>query len=85
MGLVIQDAEVERLAEEVALATGETVTNVIKSALAKRLDELHIEDAGRPKASLEELRAIAKRLASMRTGPAIDHGEYLYDENGLPK
>ena len=36
---------------------------------------------------LREIRAIQRRCAAlMREGPsAAEHGDFLYDENGLPK
>jgi hypothetical protein len=38
------------------------------------------------KASVEELRVIARRAAAVvQEGPHLDHAAYLYDENGLPK
>ena len=40
-----------------------------------------------PAARLERMRAISKRTAKLlRQGwPPIEHGELLYDEQGLPK
>jgi hypothetical protein len=37
------------------------------------------------KVSVEELQKIAKKFRKHLRGPLIDHGELLYDENGLPK
>ena len=37
------------------------------------------------KASLEELSTIARRAAAHVKHPYLDHGDFLYDENGLPK
>jgi antitoxin VapB len=37
------------------------------------------------KASVEELLVIAKRAAAHVKAPYVEHGDYLYDENGLPK
>jgi antitoxin VapB len=39
----------------------------------------------RARASVEELRAIAKRAAAHIKGPYLGHAEFLYDERGLPK
>ena len=38
-------------------------------------------------ARLEEMRAISERCArQLRDGPsAVEHGDFLYDEHGLPK
>ena len=37
------------------------------------------------KASVEELAAIAHRIAAGVKRPRVDHAELLYDETGLPK
>jgi antitoxin VapB len=37
------------------------------------------------KVSVEELQKIAKKFRKHLRGPLIDHAEFLYDENGLPK
>jgi antitoxin VapB len=39
----------------------------------------------RRKASVEELLAIAPRISSQAKKPYLEHGDYLYDERGLPK
>ena len=38
-----------------------------------------------PRASVEELLAIADRAAAHAHRPYLDHAELLYDERGLPK
>lgn len=43
MGLNIKNAEVERLAAEIAAATGETKTEAIRKALQERKDRLGVE------------------------------------------
>jgi antitoxin VapB len=82
MSLNIKDPEAHRLAQAIAQATGETMTRVVTEALRERYERLQRTSE---KASLEELRAIAKRVAAHIKGPYLDHAEYLYDENGLPK
>jgi len=37
------------------------------------------------KVSVERLQEIAKKFRKHLRGPLIDHAEFLYDENGLPK
>jgi antitoxin VapB len=37
------------------------------------------------KAGVDELRAIARRVAACVKRPYLDHAEFLYGERGLPK
>lgn len=82
MALNIKDPETDRLARQLADLTGEKITDAVKTAVRERLDR---ETRNRGKASLEELLAIADRIASQ---PVIDPRtpeEIIgYDENGLP-
>ena len=82
MSIYIKDEETCRLADELAQLTGETVTDAIAAAIRERL-EREREIAER----LKRMRAISKRIAKhLRPGPsAVEHGDWLYDENGLPK
>jgi antitoxin VapB len=80
VSLNIKDPEAHRLAQEIARATGETVTRVVTEALRERLARLDRRNA---KASVEELLAIARRAAAHVKHPYRDHAEFLYDEYGL--
>ena len=85
MSLNIKNEETCRLAAELAELTGETKTGAITAALRERLER---ERRARDKeARVEELLAIGKRCAElMGPGPsAVEHGDFLYDEHGLPK
>ena len=85
MGLNIKNDETCRLAGELARLTGETMTGAITVALRERLKR---EKRRRSiEARSRELRAIAERCAKlMGPGPsAVEHGDMLYDEQGLPK
>ena len=82
MSLNIKDPEAHRLAQQIARATGETMTRVVTEALRERLSRLERRSA---RASVEELLAIAKRAASHVKRPYIDHADLLYDEHGLPR
>ena len=85
MSLNIKNEETCRLARELARLTGETMTGAISAALRERLER---ERRARDKeALLRELRAIADSCAKlMGPGPsAVEHGDFLYDERGLPK
>ena len=83
MSLNIKDPEEHKLAQSLAEATGETMTKAVTIALKERLSR--VRRAKKAKATLEEVRAIAKRFQSHLTGPVEDHGTFLYDEKGLPK
>lgn len=82
MSLNIKDPEAHHLAQAIARATGQSMTRVVTEALRERYRQLQRRDG---KASLEELRTIARRAASHAKGPFPDHADYLYDERGLPK
>ena len=82
MSLNIKDPETHQLAQAISRATGESMTSVVRQALRERHARLDWQNG---KASIEELLAIADRAAAHLTRPAIDHGELLYDEHGLPK
>ena len=85
MSLNIKNQETCRLARELANLTGETMTGAITIALEERLKrEMHERSV---EARVRELRAIGQRCARLlRDGPsAVEHGDFLYDERGLPK
>ena len=85
MSLNIKNEETCRLAAELARLTGETKTGAITAALRERLERERrtrdIEERRR------DIRAIAERFAQrMGPGPsAVEHGDFLYDERGLPR
>lgn len=85
MSLNIKNEETCRLAAELAELTGETMTGAITIALMERLKRerrLRSFDA-----RVKELHAIGQRCASLLAdGPlAVEHGDLLYDERGLPR
>ena len=82
MSLTIDNEETCQLANELAQLTGETPPDAIAAALRERLErERTIQER------LKKMRAISERTSKMlrEAGPPIDHGEFLYDERGLPK
>ena len=85
MSLNIKNEETCRLAGELASLTGETKTGAITIALRERLERERRERS--IEARVRELHAIGQRTARMvRDGPsAVEHGDFLYDEHGLPK
>ena len=58
------------------------MTRVVTEALRERYARLQ---HGGDRANVEELMAIADRVAAHLKRPYLDHGDLLYDENGLPK
>jgi len=82
MTLNVKDPEAHQLAQAIAKETGESLTRAVTEALRERYERLQRR---RRKASVEELRAIAKRIAAHVKRPYLDHAELLYDENGLPR
>ena len=85
MGLNIKNEETCRLARELAQLTGESMTGAITVAVRERLDR---EERQRTmEARLKRMREIADRCARLLgPGPsAVEHGQMLYDERGLPK
>ena len=85
MSINIKNEETCRLASELAQLTGDTMTGAITVALRERLERERSERSA--EARVHRLLAIGKRCASMlRDGPsAVEHGDFLYDERGLPK
>ena len=85
VGLNIKNEETCRLAGELAHLTGETMTGAITVALKERLGRERSERSA--EARVQRLLAIGRRCASMMgDGPsAVEHGDFLYDERGLPK
>ena len=78
MSLNIKNEETCQLARELAELTGETMTGAITVALRQRLER---------EKRVKELHAIGEHCASLlRDGPsAVEHGDFLHDEHGLPK
>ena len=85
MSLKIENEETQRLAGELASITGETIPEAVSVALKERLERERC--ARSVETRIEEMRAVSQRTARMlRDGPsAVEHGDLLYDERGLPK
>lgn len=85
MSLNIKNPEAHKLATELAKLTGASLTEAVTQALREKLNRVKKREPD-PKL-VETLLRIGQDCAS-RLSPeakAIDHGEYLYDEKGLPK
>ena len=85
MSLNIKSREAYNLASELARLTGSSMTAVVLNALRKERDQLRRQQ--QKEARVQELTAIAKRCAAHIDHPAraLDHGDMLYDERGLPQ
>ena len=85
MSLNIKNEKTCQLAGELAQLTGETMTGAITVALRERLERERSERSA--EARVERLLAIGRRCAGMMgDGPsAVEHGDFLYDERGLPR
>lgn len=81
MSLNIKNAETYRLVRELANATGESLTDAVTTAVRERLER--VRNDFDPDEILELVREMRGRL------PAdffdVDHGELLYDDEGLPR
>lgn len=83
MSLNIKDREAHKLAQTLADETGESMTRAVTVALRERLARIRKSRKAETRAA--DLLAIGRACASHLKGPAIDHAELLYDEQGLPK
>lgn len=85
MSLSIKNKEAYQLARELAQLTGQSMTAIVVNALRKERNEVTRQQ--HEEAKLEELMAIADRCAAHLDNPglAVDHGDMLYDELGMPK
>jgi antitoxin VapB len=82
--LSIKNPEADRLARELAEATGETITETVVRALRERLRR--VRGRSRPVALREELRAIRERCAALPVlDPRTPEEIIGYDERGLPR
>lgn len=81
--LNVENPEIDSLAQELAQLEGSTVTEVVERALRERHAALLLrrqrEDVDR------RVREIQARVARMPVLDPRDHGEMLYDEDGLPR
>jgi len=84
MALSIKDQETDRLARKLAEATGEGLTEAVRTALRERLDRVSVRRGGRRLADdLDEIAIRCSRLPLKDSRPAE---EILgYDEHGLPR
>jgi antitoxin VapB len=84
MSLHIKNAEAHRLAQELSALTGESLTTAVTLALSERLERTR---RSQRKPLAERLLRIGQDCAARLKEPyrSADHGELLYDEQGLPR
>ena len=83
MVLNIKDPETDRIARELAAATGASITVAARIAMEERLRR--VRASGAERAIRAELEAIVERGRKRRIVDARSDDEILgYDENGLP-
>src|SRR5947199_5911236 len=83
MALSIKDPEADRLAREVAKATGESLTTAVVQSLRERL--ARVRRMRGPRLS-EELLKIGRRCARLAVKDKRSADEIIgYDEHGLPR
>ena len=85
MSLNIKNREAYALASELARLTGQSMTAVVIDAL--RIRQAQIARQQQKEARVQELMSIAKRCAAhiRQPAPAVQHGDMLYDEYGMPQ
>jgi antitoxin VapB len=84
MGLNIKNDETHRLARELAMLTGESMTEAVTAAVRERPARLRRERAG---GLADRLLTIGRDCAARLQEPyrSADHSDLLYDERGLPR
>jgi antitoxin VapB len=83
MSLNVKSTEAHKLAAELARLTGESMTKAVTEALRERLERKRRErDRER---MVAEAMAIARRVGAYPRRDRRPHGEFLYDERGLPR
>lgn len=87
MALHITDPDTDRLARDLAKATGETLTVAINKALKERLRLLSINRSAEREKFIAELTRIARGAKGLRRQKKTSRElvNELYDENGLPR
>jgi len=84
MALNIRNPEADRLAEELARATGETKTEAVIRAMRERMERVRRERGGAR--LVDELDEIARACAALPVRDRRSAEEILgYDEQGLPR
>lgn len=84
MALNIKDPQTDRLARELAAATGESITVAARTAIEERLARVRARAAVQPRG--DELRELIHRGRARRAlDPRAPEEVLGYDEHGLPR
>jgi antitoxin VapB len=85
MSLNIKNPDTYRLVKELADLTGESMTTAVTEAVRERLER--IRNAGADLGVAERIHAIAVDMRARLPEDFFDveHGDLLYDDDGLPK
>lgn len=84
VALNIKNDDTQKLVQELADLTGETMTSAVTEAVRERLHRVRQERG----VGLEQrLLKIGKECAAQLKDPyrTVDHGDLLYDDEGLPR
>jgi antitoxin VapB len=86
MSLNIKNDETHELVRELANLTGETMTQAVATSVRERLVRVR-HQAVDPRQRADALLALGRDVAERLTEPyrSADHGELLYDDQGLPR
>lgn len=87
MALNIRDQETHRLARAVAEATGETMTEAVKTALRERLARIgQVDEAERRRRRFDALMEHGRRFRALPVVDPRPFDEILgYDADGVPR
>jgi antitoxin VapB len=84
MGMNIKNEVAHKLARQLSRLTGESITETVTESLRERLGRVQNKQSPNLSARLLEIgRDCAPRLKEPFR--SADHGDLLYDEQGLPK
>jgi antitoxin VapB len=85
MSLNIKNEDTHRLARELAIATGESMTVAVREAIRERLER--VRSTNKKESLAERLLRIGRDCAAHIKEPykSLDIDELLYDEKGMPK
>ncbi len=81
MPLNIKNEEAHALARELAQLTGQSITGAVTEAIRMRLEALKRTSS---EERCKRILAIGEDCAPRLAGLSMEHGDLLYDENGLP-
>jgi antitoxin VapB len=88
MSLNIKNKDAHKLARLLAGMTGESMTEAVTEAIRERLARVQDKDVEKRTGNLSDrLLEIGRDCALRLKEPfrSADHGDFLYDEKGLPK